>query len=81
MIELDTIKELFKQSIDESDNMSEAVQRLFDKVYDKGKEKVQNTAFYPMCKEIAESAYIQGYNDCAEFAKNIILNETKAKQI
>ena len=40
MIELDTIKELFKQSIDESDNMSEAVQRLFGKVYDKGKEDV-----------------------------------------
>ena len=38
MIELDTIKELFKQSIDESDNMSEAVQRLFDKFYEKGRE-------------------------------------------
>ena len=41
MIELDTIKELFKQSIDESDNISEAVQRLFDKVYDKGKEDAE----------------------------------------
>ena len=38
MIELDTIKELFKEAIDESDNMSEAVQKLFGKVYDKGKE-------------------------------------------
>ena len=37
MLEFETIKELFKQSIDESDNMNEALQRLFDKVYDKGK--------------------------------------------
>ena len=41
MIELDTIKELFKDAIDESDNMSEALQRLFDKVYNKGREDAQ----------------------------------------
>ena len=37
MIDFDTIKELFKESIDESNTMNEALQRLFDKVYDKGK--------------------------------------------
>lgn len=41
MLEFETIKELFKQSIDESDNMNEALQRLFDKVYDKGKEDAE----------------------------------------
>lgn len=41
MIGIKTIKELFKQSIDESDNMNEALQRLFDKVYDKGKEDAE----------------------------------------
>lgn len=41
MLDIETIKELFKQSIDESDNMNEALQRLFDKVYDKGKEDAE----------------------------------------
>lgn len=41
MLEFEMIKELFKQSIDESDNMNEALQRLFDKVYNKGKEDAE----------------------------------------
>ena len=41
MLEFETIKELYKQSIDESDNMNEALQRLFDKVYEKGKEDAE----------------------------------------
>ena len=37
-LDLDTIKTLFKQAIDESDNMSDAFQKLFNKIYEKGKE-------------------------------------------
>ena len=39
MIDFDTVKELFKQSIDESDNMNDAIQRLCEKIYHKGQEE------------------------------------------
>ena len=47
MIDFDTIKELFKESIDESHTMNEALQRLFDKVYNKGKSDAENKEKMP----------------------------------
>ena len=36
MIIFEEIKELFKQAVDESENMNEALQRLAAKIYEKG---------------------------------------------
>ena len=50
MLDLETIKTLFKQSIDESNNMSEAFERLLNKVYEKGREDSHHEVYEcPWC--------------------------------
>lgn len=42
MLDFETIKELFKKAIDDSDTMNEAIGKLLQYVYEQGKEDAVN---------------------------------------